>query len=98
MIVHTVSFRWKPEMRAGQLELITAGLRGLPSVIPSIRSYSCGTNLGVSPSSNFDYAVVATFDDVDGWKAYDVHPEHDRILRELILPWVDTRAALQFQA
>jgi hypothetical protein len=44
-----------------------------------------------------DFAIVATFASVDGWRAYDAHPEHDRVRGEIIRPWIAERAAVQFE-
>ena len=46
---------------------------------------------------NWDYAVVADFDDADGWRAYTAHPAHRQVLVELIEPVVGERAAAQFE-
>lgn len=98
MITHTVSFRIKPDLPAGHVEVITDALRALPGHIPEIRSYTFGPDLGVSSQPNYDDAVVATFDDVDGWKAYDAHPEHERVRAEIIRPWVTERSSVQFRS
>ena len=97
MITHTVSFRFKPDIPTGHVAIITEALRSLPASIPEIRSYHFGPDLGISSVPNYDYAVVATFDDVDGWRAYDVHPDHERVRAEIIRPWVTERSSVQFR-
>ena len=98
MITHVVIFRWKPDTTSAQIAAIGAALDRLPAAVPSIRSYRHGADLGSSAPSNHDYAVVATFDDVDGWRAYDTHPAHDAVRAEMIKPWISERAAIQFQS
>ena len=98
MITHTVSFRWKPDLPSGHVAVVTEVLQSLAASIPEIRTYHCGEDLGVSSQPNFDYAVVATFDDVEGWTAYDTHPEHERVRAEIIRPWVAERSAVQFRS
>ena len=44
---------------------------------------------------NFDYAVVADFDNADSWLVYRDNPEHQRIATEMIRPLVAERAAVQ---
>jgi hypothetical protein len=96
MITHIVVFRWKPELPDGQLEAIAAALDGLPPAIASIATYHHGADLGVS-SGNWDYAIVATFADVDAWRAYDVDPVHEAARADVIRPWIAERSAVQFQ-
>ena len=98
MITHTVSFRWKPEIPPGHVDVITDALASLVAMIPEVRSYRCGPDLGESTQPNFDYAIVASFDDIDGWRAYDAHPEHERVRAEVILPWTAERSAVQFRS
>jgi hypothetical protein len=75
VITHTVSFRWKPEIPDTQLAVITDALRALAATIPEVRSYHCGSDLGVSTQPNYDYAIVATFDDVDGVERVRLAPQ-----------------------
>ena len=98
MITHLVMFRWKPEIPDGQVEKITAALSSLPGVIPTVRSYRCGPDAGTGSAGNFDYAVAATFDDIDGWRVYDEDAEHNRVRAEVIRPWIAERAAVQFES
>ena len=96
MLRHVVLLRWKPEIPADQVEAITAALQALPAVVPEIRAYSCGPDLGLSGDANSTYAIVADFDDEVGWQAYDTHPEHQSVRADLIRPWLAARTAAQF--
>jgi hypothetical protein len=97
VITHVVVFRWKPEMPPEQMGAIVAELHTLPAIIPSIRDYRCGPDEGVV-AGNFDFAVVATFDDLEAWRAYDTDAEHQRIRTEMIVPWVADRASVQLRS
>ena len=98
MITHVVTFRWRPEMPQGQVERIVAALSGLPASIDSIRSYACGADVGAAGAANYDFAVVATFDDIGGWRTYGSHAEHERVLAEVVRPWIAERASVQFES
>ena len=98
MITHVVAFRWKPETTPENIAAIEAELATLPDLVPTIKTYRYGRDLGASSAENMDFAVVATFDSVDDWRAYDEHPEHDRVRAEAIRPWIAARAAVQFQS
>ena len=96
MIHHVVMFRWKPETPDGQVELVHDALGQLPGLVPTIRSYDHGSDLGAEEGT-FDYAISATFDDLEGWRAYDRHPDHEEVRAKLIRPWVAQRASTQFE-
>jgi hypothetical protein len=55
-----------------------------------------GANLGLN-RGNFDFAVAADFDDVDGYVAYRDHPEHRAIVEKFIRPIAGERAAVQYE-
>jgi hypothetical protein len=96
MIRHNVVFRWKPEATAEQRQRVVTELSRLPALVPTLRSYELGSDLGVN-EGNFDFAVTAAFDDMDGYLAYRDHPEHRAIIRDHIAPIILERAAVQFE-
>jgi hypothetical protein len=91
-----VVFRFSPSAPADVAERIAEALATLPGVIPELRRYEFGPDARIN-DGNDDFAVVADFDDADGYLAYRDHPEHQRILRELIRPVIEARAAVQFE-
>ncbi|CAB4868415.1 unannotated protein [freshwater metagenome] len=97
MITHVALFRWKPETTAEQIARIKAALEALPAVIADIVSYRCGPDLGAHGPTNMDFGIVSTFESIDGWRAYDAHPEHDRVRAEIVRPWIAERSAVQFE-
>ena len=96
MIRHVVMFRWAEGAPVEVAEQVASELRTLPGIIPEIRRYEIGPDAGIN-QGNFDFVVVADFDDVDGYLAYRDHPEHQRIIREAIVPNIEERAAVQYQ-
>jgi hypothetical protein len=93
---HVVLLRWKPEATAEQRSHVESGLAELPSLIPEIRSYVFGADARVS-EGNFDLAVVADFDDYDGYVAYRDQPDHVAMIAERIRPILAERAAVQHE-
>jgi Stress responsive A/B Barrel Domain len=75
---------------------LTEALRALPARIPEIRAYTIGADLGIA-DGNADLALVADFDDADAWHRYQVHPEHVRVLQQLVAPMLSERVAVQFE-
>jgi Stress responsive A/B Barrel Domain len=96
MIRHVALFRWTDGVAAEQIAAVTAGLDSLPGQVPSIRTYAHGPDLRLG-DGRWDYAVVADFDDADGYRAYVDHPAHDEVRRDLILPLVAERGNAQIQ-
>ncbi|HEY6500588.1 MAG TPA: Dabb family protein [Streptosporangiaceae bacterium] len=96
MIRHTVMFTWKPEATDEQKKRVAEELSRLPGVVPSIRAYAMGSDLGVN-EGNWEFAVSGDFDDLDGYLAYRDDPTHRAIIAEHIQPIIATRAAVQFE-
>lgn len=96
MIRHTVLFRWKPEATEEDRKQVATELAKLPSMVPSIRAFASGADVGLV-EGNFDFAVTADFDDVAGYFAYRDDPGHRDIIARYILPLAAQRAAIQFE-
>jgi len=92
---HVVMFRWSDDAPADQSERAQAGLDTLPGLIPEIRAYVHGSDVGESNGA-FDYAVVADFDDVDGFRTYRDHPDHVAFIESVMTGNVAERAAIQY--
>src|SRR5262245_28034355 len=96
MFRHVVLFTWTEDATEAQKHALSGELRKLPSMIDAIRLYHVGPDAGLNPS-NFDFAVVADFDDADGYLAYRDHPVHREIVEKYVNPIVTRRAAVQYQ-
>lgn len=98
MIIHVVAFRWKLGMPAGHVEEVQAQLKEFAATLPGVLSYRCGPDEGASDMGNFDFAIVAEFESIDDWRVYDKHPRHNEIRAGVVRPWIEERAAVQFEA
>lgn len=95
MFRHVVLMEFDPTAPPGHLDELTARLRELPDQLPSLRSYVIGRDLSLAPG-NAHLAVIAEFDDIDGYVEYRDHPSHRRIVDEMIAPHLRRRLASQF--
>jgi hypothetical protein len=95
-IRHVVLLRWKPGTTPAQLEALARAIATLPAQIPEIRTYRFGADAGLA-AGNFDFAIVADFDDEVGFRAYASHPAHQRFIVEHTRPLAAERAAVQFR-
>ncbi len=92
-----VLFRWIDGADDESKAAVAAGLRALPEVIDTIRDYRFGADAGVN-DGNYDYAVVADFDDEAGYVVYRDHPAHRQLIAERIAPLLEERVAVQYLA
>lgn len=95
MLRHIAVFRWAASAPATIADELARRLDALPAAIPELQTYRFGPDAGLV-AGNYDFAVVADFDDVEAWRAYAEHPEHQAVLRDLVTPNIEHRAAVQF--
>lgn len=94
MIRHVVVLTFTPGTTDEQVAAAKARLDALPALIPQIRAYTTGPDIGGSPGHG-DFAVVGDFDDLDACRAYLTHPAHVAAVTETLAPIIATRIALQ---
>ena len=97
MLHHVVTFQLKPDAPADQVERIRKAVYALGETLPEVRSMAVGRDLALR-DGNASFGIAAQFDDVDGFKVYADHPEHIRIIKELIGPFIESRSPVQFTA
>ena len=95
MIRHVVTFIWNDETTPDDVDEIVQRLRALPALIPELRAYHVGPDIGIG--GNGDFAVVADFDDIAAYEGYRDHPEHQAVITECIAPCIATRTAVQYE-
>ena len=89
-------FRFAADTTPEQVEHMAEGLRLLPGQVAEVRAFTIGRDLGLR-ETNWDYAVVADFDDVDGWKVYAADALHLQVIAERITPIITERTSVQFE-
>lgn len=94
MLRHVAVFSWKPGTAEAQVEALSAALARLPDRVPGIRAYSFGPDARLG--GNADFAVVADFDDEEGYRAYARHPAHVDVIERLLAPIREARSSVQF--
>jgi hypothetical protein len=97
MIRHVAVFRWNEGTTAEQVGAVKAALDELPERVPSIRRYTHGPDVQLG-DGRWDYAVVADFDDADGYRSYEAHPDHLAVRSDVIAPLIAQRAIVQLDA
>ena len=82
MIRHVALFDLREGADIAQIEEALAIVRKL---VPGIQHSSWGPDAGLR-EGNAGFTSVWDFDDEAAYRAWDSHPEHERVRRELILP------------
>lgn len=93
---HVVTFKWNADAAAETSGQVTDALTALIPQLSGVESYLCGPDAGLAPAA-YDYAVVGIFSTRGDFENYRDHPEHQRILRELIVPRLDQRTVVQLE-
>jgi hypothetical protein len=93
---HVGLVRWADGATTRQRAHVESGLAELPGLIPEIRDYRFGADARVN-EGNFDLAIVADFDDVDGYLVYRDHPAHVAVINDRIRPILAERVAVQHE-
>lgn len=95
MFRHVVLFRWVDGTTDEQRRAVEAELAALPAQIPALREYRFGHDAGVV-EGNADFAIIADFDDADGFFAYRDHPAHQDVAARITRPLTRERTTVQF--
>lgn len=82
MITHVVMMKFKPEVTSTEIDALETLLDGLPDRIKEIQSYDFGRDI-VRSDRSFDFALVSIFANVDTLKHYQMHPEHQVVVKKL---------------
>lgn len=85
--------RWRDDAPPERIEAAIAALAELPGRIPELRGwYAAPSREG---DDDFDFVVVADFDDEAAYARYLRHPEHVRVVSELVRPLLATTVRIR---
>jgi hypothetical protein len=84
------------DTRALHAEQMAEKLLSLPPVIAEIERLEVGPNVAY-PQTNWDFALIADFADVEALEAYQVHPAHQEVAA-FVRSGVAARATVDFPA
>ncbi len=88
--------RWKPGTSDAQKQAVRDGLAAFPAAIPEIRNYQFGDD-AVIVEGNYEFAIVADFDNRSDFQIYAAHDAHQKLIAEHIRPILQDRAAVQYE-
>lgn len=79
MVTHIVMFTFKQENKAQTINEVKAMLEALIEHVPTLKSMEVGINFTQSERA-MDLSLISKFDDRAGLEAYQVHPEHQKVV------------------
>ena len=85
MVEHILLMRWTEEASQEAIDNALSELRGLKSKIAGIVDLSCGANFS-ERAKGYTHALVMRFADRPALEAYFPHPEHQRVVQNVINP------------
>ncbi len=98
MIKHIVLFKLRDDVEKSvkdtRLPEIRTQFNALMGVIPTLRSIEIGINC--NPAEKFDLSLEATFDDMEGLKAYATAPRHVAVAKQ-VGEMLDVRACTDYE-
>ena len=88
MIRHIVMWQLKDEAEGKSKQenaaIIKKSLEALEGIVPELRSIKVGINMQGTPENNFDVVLNCTLDDLDALSAYQVNPEHQKVVAYIV--------------
>jgi hypothetical protein len=91
---HTVLLTFVEGTGAAHIDRIVTALEALPGLVETLAGIEVGRDLAIDARSAH-LLIRADFDSVEGWQRYQDHPAHQDVIRELIVPVLASRAAVQ---
>lgn len=96
MIYHTVLFKWKEGTGKEQINKALRELNALKPKVPSILEIQAGENFS-ERSGGFSHVLTSKFLTIEALDQYQVHPEHQKIVVDLIKPILDQLVVGDFE-
>ena len=83
MLNHVVMIKFKETVSQDSIDEIEVMMEDLPNTIVEIHSYEFGSDILHSERS-YDFALVSLFANMESLQRYQVHPEHQKLLKKLV--------------
>jgi len=97
VINHVVLLNWNPGVTEETILTVTKGFEKLAREIDEIKGYSFGPNINLE-GSNYQYALVAKFENMEDFKIYTAHPVHKHFMNTITSPIVESYGAVQYSS
>ncbi|MCU0620987.1 MAG: Dabb family protein [Gemmatimonadales bacterium] len=95
MIHHVVLLRFREGVADAEIARVGRALEELVGRVPEIRRLAFGRNQ--APDAEWPWALLVVCDDMAAVQRYLDHPEHQRVVRETLLPIRAGRIAVDLE-
>jgi hypothetical protein len=96
MICHVVLIRLRRGLGESAGTELLEQARKLLEPIPFVRNLRLGRGLGKKSEVDYPYALVMEFEDENALQGYQVHPDHQRFVREVVDPIQDDKKVFDY--
>ena len=96
MICHVVLIRLRSGLGEGAGEELLEQAKKLLGPIPFVRNLRLGRGLGKKAEVDYPCALVMEFEDENALQSYQVHPDHQRFVREVVDPVQDDKKVFDY--
>ena len=94
MIRQITLIRFKPEVKADQIQAMAEGFQGLVNIAPTVSRFEFGPDLNIRDDT-WDYALVIDFPDEEALFSYRDQPTHLSFANRF-MPLIDEVARVQY--
>ena len=97
MICHFVLVRLKQDVSRQQEDELVLNAERVLGAIPAVRNLRIGRGLGVKSERNHPVAILMEFEDEAALESYQIHPEHQRFVKEILGPIQDEKRVYDYR-
>ncbi|GMI92672.1 UP3 [Hibiscus trionum] len=98
IVEHVVLFKVKDDTDQGKVNVMLNNLNGLVSLDPVLHLTAGPVIRTKSPISNFTHMLHSRYKSKEDLNAYGVHPDHQRVVKENVVPICDDIMAVDWVA
>ncbi|TDI48316.1 MAG: Dabb family protein [Acidobacteria bacterium] len=96
MLHHFVLLRLKADITPQQTDAFINEAREVLGPIQGVQNLRVGFGLGVKSERSYPIALIMDFEDEAALEAYQVHPEHQRFVKEIVGPIQDDKQVYDY--
>ena len=97
MLHHFVLLRLKADLTPQQTDAFINEAREVLGPIPGVQNLRVGSGLGVKSERSHPIALIMDFEDEAALEAYQVHPQHQRFVKEIVGPIQDDKQVYDYR-
>ncbi|HSF16867.1 MAG TPA: Dabb family protein [Vicinamibacteria bacterium] len=97
MICHIVLVRLKQDVSENDRREFIARVERVLGAIPTVRNLRIGRGLGVKSERDHPVAIIMEFEDETALQSYQIHPDHQRFVSDILGPIQDDKRVYDYR-